>query len=265
MGAPGHLKSFPGADCVSQTAHVAPALSRWIISSRPKCNRLLLISIPPPSPETRMLTKDPRRRASVAELLAHPWLSGPASQSSARARSANANKRGPAALPAPLLPAAGAAAGAAGGAAGPPQPLVPPDVVVSRLQAFAAKGLLDRRVRRVAVSLLHEKQVRSWGRGGGLCGRARALAVVDGMSFCFGAHNLLEPAGIGRGEERLSILIPIQSCMISKHWCILMGLLGGRSNRCSILQQHPPPSLSMTMSALSAQYLVHSIIDHGYP
>ena len=108
-----------------------------------------------------MLTKDPRRRASVAELLAHPWLSGPASQSSARARSANAKKRGPATLPAPLLPAAGTAAGVAAGAAGPPQPLVPPDVVVSRLQAFAAKGLLDRRVRRVAVSLLHEKQVRS--------------------------------------------------------------------------------------------------------
>jgi calcium-dependent protein kinase len=73
-----------------------------------------------------MLCKDPRRRASLAELLIHPWIAAATGEESDRKQLANGV----------------------------------PDAVVARLRNFAAMNRFKKEARRVLASLLPEEEVR---------------------------------------------------------------------------------------------------------
>ena len=77
----------------------------------------------PPAAHIRMLCKDPRRRATIAELLAHPWLA------------------------------------ARGGSAGSDEHGLVPDAVVSRLRNFANMNRFKKEARRLIASFLPEEEV----------------------------------------------------------------------------------------------------------
>jgi hypothetical protein len=70
-----------------------------------------------------MLCKEPHRRATIAELLEHPWLNSPAEK------------------------------------AAPEAPV--PDAVIGRLQRFAAMGTFQKQARKVLANLLPEEEVRA--------------------------------------------------------------------------------------------------------
>eukprot|EP00955_Chlamydomonas_euryale_P035267 350060-Chlamydomonas_euryale.AAC.3 len=76
-----------------------------------------------------MLTKDPKRRATIPELLAHPWL-----------------------LPTPMSNAESSGAGLAGGGR-------VPDAVVMRLQQFSRLHKFKKQARKVLSQFLPEEEV----------------------------------------------------------------------------------------------------------
>ncbi len=79
----------------------------------------------------RMLCKDPRRRATIPELLEHPWLSAK------NARFSESSEK----------------------------PKSVPDAVVSRLQQFAAMNKFKKQARKVLATFLPEEEVRRSGTG----------------------------------------------------------------------------------------------------
>ncbi|KAG1676954.1 hypothetical protein FOA52_014830 [Chlamydomonas sp. UWO 241] len=95
---------------------------------------------------TAMLTKDPRRRSTIPELLGHPWL----------AAAAPPPPR-PAARAAPSSAAPAGIRGVLRGRAGVNVPV--PDAVVTRLQRFAAMNRFKKEARRVLAAFLPEEEV----------------------------------------------------------------------------------------------------------
>eukprot|EP00955_Chlamydomonas_euryale_P106349 365699-Chlamydomonas_euryale.AAC.4 len=98
----------------------------------------------------RMLCKDPKQRATVGELLKHPWL-----RLGGGGTAAGSSGGGAAATSVGDAPSSGAAAQPAGRAA---RARVP-DAVVSRLRRFAAMSTFKKEARRVLAKMLPEEEV----------------------------------------------------------------------------------------------------------
>ena len=85
-----------------------------------------------------MLTKDPRKRATISELLEHPWLNMEVNRSKNPAKTRRKSALSQV-----------------------------PDAVVSRLQQFAAMNRFKKEARKILATFLPEEEVRGTGLGGG--------------------------------------------------------------------------------------------------